>query len=378
MKIAVHAQVLTAPRLFGIGYYLYNLLNALGKTSSADSFYLFSGEHLRFAPQAPTLFPRVKTAHIPNRCFSYIGFPRMAAKIGCDLAFLPKEVVPFGQKIPSVITAFDLYSLKMPKELKSQFPRSSAVHYQLAKLLHFRRASKILAISEDTKKDLIELCNIPEEKVVVTPLGADPVFFDRVPEEKKETVLKKWQIHSPFFLNTSSYWWGRKNLIRLIHAFARAKKRLSLPHKLVITGKPGPSFQEMQETILKENLGADVKLLSYVDREELVAIMQSATALVFPSLHEGFGLPILEAMAAGCPVVTSQGSAMGEAGGDAALFVDPLDVESIAAQMEKIAIDSQTRELLICKGRERSSQFTWENTAKLTRDAFEAAGREGL
>ncbi len=189
-------------------------------------------------------------------------------------------------------------------------------------------------------------------------------------------MLRKWGIQSPFFLNTSSYWWGRKNLVRLIHAFAQVKRKHSLPHQLVITGKPGPSLQEMQETILKENLTSHVKLLSYIERDELVAIMQAADALVFPSLHEGFGLPIVEAMAAGCPVVTSGGSAMAEAGGDAALLVDPLEVESIAAGMEKIVCSPHSRDGLIQKGRERSSRFTWENTARATLEAFAAAVRE--
>jgi glycosyltransferase involved in cell wall biosynthesis len=180
MKIAVHSQVLTAPSLFGIGYYLYNLLNAIGQIQHQNEFLLYSGYPLHFTPEGNAISSRPKAEKIPSKCFSYFGFPWMASKEKCDLAFLPKEVTPFGLSIPTVITAYDLYALKMPKELKGQFPRTSRIHYQLAKLLHFKRASKILAISQDTKNDLMDLCGIPENKIVVTPLGADPLFFDRV------------------------------------------------------------------------------------------------------------------------------------------------------------------------------------------------------
>jgi alpha-1,3-rhamnosyl/mannosyltransferase len=371
MKIAVHAQVLTAPNLFGIGYYLYNLLQALAAARSENTFYLFSGAPLSFAPRCRALCPMIKPRHLPSRCFSYFAFPAMASKMQCDIAFLPKEVAPFCLPMPIVMTAYDLYALKMPQEIRHEFPRSSFVHYRLAKLLHFRRANKILAISEDTKQDLIELCGIPDDRIAVTPLAADPIFSLPIPEEKKKESLRKWGIASAFFLNTSSYWWGRKNLVRLIQAFSRAKKRTHLPHQLVITGKPGPSLEAMRQTILQEGISNDVKLVSYLEREELAALMQSAEALIFPSLHEGFGMPILEAMAAGCPVVTSNISAMPEAAGDAGVLVDPLDVESIAQGIEQVVCDRDLRKQMVAKGFERARTFTWEQTAQKTWDAMQ-------
>jgi glycosyltransferase involved in cell wall biosynthesis len=177
-------------------------------------------------------------------------------------------------------------------------------------------------------------------------------------------------IDSCFFLNTSSYWWGRKNLVSLIQAFARVKRKLSLPHQLVITGKPGPSLMEMKEMAHQEAVAADVKFLSYVEREEIAALMQSAEALVFPSLHEGFGLPILEAMASGCPVVTSNRSAMKEVAGDSAVLVDPACVDAIVEGMEKVVTNTALREQLIKGGTQRTQLFTWDLTAKKTLDVF--------
>lgn len=370
MKIAVHAQVLTAKRLFGIGYHLHNLLDAIGKVDRSHEFFLLSGNPIQHLPSGDSFFPVVKGKNIPRKCFSYLGFPWMASKQKCDLAFFPKEITSFGLSIPMVVTAYDLYSLKMPRELRKEFPQSSRIHYQLAKWMHFKRASKILAISEDTKNDLIDMCGISPEKIVVTPLGAEDAFSEKKSPEEIAQILHKFGITSPFFLNTSSYWWGRKNLLRTIQAFANVRNKLSLPHQLVITGKPGPSLKQMEELIHKEKLTAVVKLLRYVEREEVVGLMQSADAMIFPSLHEGFGLPILEAMAAGCPVVTSNGSAMKEVGGDSAFLVDPLDIEAIAGGIEKISTDSALRTTLINNGKNRARMFSWENTAKKTLEAF--------
>jgi glycosyltransferase involved in cell wall biosynthesis len=370
MKIAVHAQVLTAPKLFGIGYHLYHLLSAMGRTDQPHAFSLLSGRPILHVPPGSSFSSIVKPKNIPNKCFSYLGFPWMASKEKCDLAFFPKEVTSFGLAMPMVTTAYDLYSLKLPKELRGEFFLSSKIQYQLAKWVHFKRASKILAISEDTKSDLINLCGIAEEKIVVTPLGADSAFFTQLSAEKKAGMLQKFGIEAPFLLNTSSYWWGRKNLLRLIQAFANAKRKLSLPHELVITGKPGPSLRKMQELIHKENLCSAVKLLNYVEKEEVIGLMQSAAAMVFPSLHEGFGLPILEAMAAGCPVVTSNSSAMKEVGGHDAFLVDPLETDSIEEGIEKVLMDTELRQKLIRGGKDRAQIFTWENTARKTLDVF--------
>ncbi len=367
MKIAIHSQVLTAPHLFGIGHYLFNLIHALGQINCAHDYFLLSGRPIKHLPSGNRIVPVTK---VPGKCFSYLGFPMGATKLKCDVAFLPKEVTPFGLSIPSVITAYDLYPFKMPKQFKSQCPWTSRIHHHLAKLLHYKRASKILAISEDTKKDLIDICGISKEKIVVTPLGADPLFFESTPSDRKETILKKFNIVSPFFLNTSSLWWDRKNLSNLIHAFAHVKKKHKLPHQLVITGKPGPSLENMKMSISKYQMQNDVKLLNYVDRCEIVALMQSADAFIFPSLHEGFGLPILEAMASGCPVVTSNNSALQEVAGDSAILIDPLQIDSIAHGMETIVMDSAVREQLIRSGKKRVQMFTWENTARITMEAF--------
>lgn len=369
MKIAVHAQVLTAPRLFGIGYYLYHLLNALGKDTSS-SFCLFSGRSLQHTPTGGNLTCVPKQKCIPSKCFSYLGFPIGAKALNCNAAFVPKETTPFGLSMPTVITAYDLFPYKMPDELRAEFPRMAAVHFRLAKWLHFKRAAKILAISQDTKNDLIEICKIPEERIVVTPLGVDPLFSQSLPNDHVQAVLRKFDIRSPFFINTSSHWWGRKNLVRLIRSFARAKKQGNLPHQLVIVGLPGPSQRKMLETIHQENVVNDVKLLNYLSREESVALVQSADAMIFPSLHEGFGLPIIEAMASGCPVITSNVSAMPEVAGDAALLIDPFDEEAIAEAITTIAHDDQLKKQLIEKGKERSRLFTWERTAQHTLEAF--------
>lgn len=365
MKIAVHAQVLTEQNLSGIGYYTLNLLKALFKIDHSNHYLLFASKELKH-------LRRINQDHqLPFwRPFSYTAFPKAVNDYGCTRAFIPKEVVPFGMNIPKVITAYDLYYLKCSKKAFSQIPRSAYFHYVLALKLHFARAERICAISEDTKRDLMEMGGIAEKKIVVTPLGYDPeCFYPRCPA-LIAAVKQKYQLKQPYFINVSSLWWERKNLNRLIEAFARLFQQVRGGCDLVITGKKGPSYGEMQRLIAKLGVEDSVHLVEYVPEKELSCLLQGARALVFPSLHEGFGLPIVEAMATGCPVITSNVSAMPEAAGGAALLIDPLDVGQIEEAMRSILESNALYEQLGCQSLLRAKSCSWDNTARATLRTF--------
>ena len=271
---------------------------------------------------------------------------------------------------PTVTSVFDLYYLKCPNEIRKQIPHKAWLHYFLAAHVHLPRASKILAISEDTKKDLIEIVKIPEDRIIVTPLGYDADLFSNKEPEQLEKIKALYNIKGPYFINTSSVWWERKNLVRLLKAFHKLKKTSPCDHKLVITGKRGSSYPAMMKLIQERQLENEVLLLEYIPREHLPYLLQGASALVFPSLHEGFGLPILEAMAMGCPVITSSVSATAEVGKDAALLIDPLDTDEIMDAMDRAIKDPLLSRELKEKGFKRASSFSWDKTADLTRRAF--------
>lgn len=371
MKIGVYGQVLKEKQLKGIGYYLHHLLLALSRLDQDNLYQIISNAPLaQELPYAKNLRGSVFSRGI-KKGFVFLGFPKAIKKEDCDLVFFPKELISFRLSVPVVITAFDLFFFKLPQALKKEVSWDTKIHFALAKRA-FAKASKILAISEDTKRDLIDLCGVSPDRIAVTPLGCDPAFFQRAPQEEVDRLFQRCGICSPYFINTSSVWWGRKNLLRLIQAFSNFKKKHRTAHQFIITGLPGPSTGAMKELISKEGLSQDVLLLNYMPRKDLISLLQNAEALVFPSLHEGFGLPVIEAMAAGCPVVTSQNSALSEVSGDAALLVDPYSIDSIENGLEQVVSDPLLRQSLVAKGNSRSSLFTWEQTAKKTLAEFNA------
>jgi glycosyltransferase involved in cell wall biosynthesis len=370
MKIAVHCQNLAQTQLPGIGNYLLSLSTALLNLDTGNEYFFISGSELAHRPQAPGFQHCVVK---PSRFVSYLGFPQACHRLNCDLAFMPKETVPPLLKIPTVISVFDLYSFRCPRELRGEIPFSAKAHFWMAKTFHFNRAAKILTISEDTKKDLMEMFGVREDKICVTPLGVNTELFFPRAQEEIEQVKAHYGISRPYFINTSSYWWGRKNLVRLIEAFALLKKREGFPHQLVITGKRGPSYDAMQMVIARHRVQEDVKLLEFIPTSMLPSLLSGAEALVFPSLHEGFGLPVIEAMSCGCPVITSANSALKEVGRAASLFVDPWEVESIVDAMKTLGEDLNLRKRLVFDGVQRAKEYTWELTARKTLEAFQAS-----
>ncbi len=367
MRIAVHAKVLSEKDLHGIGYYVLHLLNELLKIDSRNEYCLIS--------DAPLLHP--PSGHLwsnllarPNFLMSYIGFPRAFRKGGFDLAFVPKEVVPPFLRKPVVMTVHDLFFSRKYASINDQGLSLSLLQNSLAISLHLKSADRILAVSEATKTDILELSSISPERVRVTPLGIDPHFFLPV-EDATAKVKRKFGIERPYFLNVSSVWWARKNLLRLIEGYALLLDRGYRENDLVITGSRGPSFEAMIDLISEKNLGTRIHLLQYVSREDLPALYSGATGFVFPSLHEGFGIPVLEAMACGTPVITSNLSSLPEVTGTAGILVNPYDTASIANAMENLLSDASLRKGLSEKGLARSGGFSWERTAKLTLSVFE-------
>jgi glycosyltransferase involved in cell wall biosynthesis len=296
--------------------------------------------------------------------FSRFGFATAFKEHKCDLAFIP-WVTPFPA-VPSVITVHDLVPLLSiaPVGLQSKINFSLFAHH------YVKRASCVLANSCDTKRAIVEICKIAPEKIQVVPLGIDKELFYVRTEAEVVAVKVKHSLPRPYFISVASSWQPRKNLGRLIEAFAH----FSLRHPgidLVITGRRGPSYPEMRQLIAKHQLERSVHLLEFVPIEDLPPMLSGAVSLVFPSIHEGFGLPVLEAMGCGCLAIISHVGALPEVGGDAALYIDPLEIDSLSSAMEKVVSDTQLRSALSQKSLQRASHFSWENTARLTLKAFQ-------
>ncbi len=223
-------------------------------------------------------------------------------------------------------------------------------------------ADHILAISENTKKDIVELYNIPANRITVAYNGISKLYRRLEDDSSVEAVRRKYQINSPYILHTGVLQ-KRKNLVRLFQAFELFKQRCNEDIKLVLVGGKGWLYDEIleQRSTMKEK--DSVIFCGKVSSSELLAFYNGAQLFVLPSLYEGFGIPLAEAMACGTPSIAADSSSLPEVGGDAALYFDPYSIEEIAEAIAKVVFEEATRNQMIVKGFEQVKQFSWDETA---------------
>ncbi len=271
---------------------------------------------------------------------------------------------PTRPRTRTVATVHDLAFERYPDEtmpgmldyLKRVAPRSA------------RRADAIIAVSQATRQDLIELYGIPAEKIHVVYHGVTPDFCpERDPAQEAET-RQRYQLPEGPLLLTVGTLQPRKNHLRLVQAFARTRQ----PAALVIAGSPGWAYGEVRGEVEHLNLRRRVRFVEWVEDRDLPALYRMATAFVFPSLYEGFGLPVLEAMASGAPVIASRASSLPEVVGEAGVLVDPLDVDGLAAAMDALLSDADRHAALREAGLARASNFTWAKAARQTWAVYES------
>ena len=235
-----------------------------------------------------------------------------------------------------------------------------------------RKARRILTASEVSKLDLITMLNIPEEKIKVSFCGVSEAFSTPSSDKDLQEVRNRYSLHGKFLLYVGRID-PRKNLVRLIQAYSLLRSRGNMDHKLVIAGKVYLQPRYLQKTLRQSPYAHDISCCGYVPYGYLPALYRSADVFVYTSEYEGFGLPPLEAMAAGVPVVASDISIFQEILSNAAVLVNPRDVESIADGIDRILRDVDFRNILITRGEERIKHYSWKNTARITIQAYEEA-----
>lgn len=286
-----------------------------------------------------------------------------------DVFFTPAHVIPYSYRRPSVATVHDLGFLHYP----DAHTRRQVVYLRWSTGHTSKRARKIIADSTATKEDLLKFYKVPADKVEVIYPGIDPELQPVSDAAKRTAVLDRYGISEPFLLHIGTIQ-PRKNLMRLIDGFVS----MGEDHQLVLAGKLGwladPIVAHVQN--LKPAERELVLLPGYIGVEDKGALISAADALVFPSLYEGFGFPLVEANACGTPVLASNSSSLPEVAGDAALLVDPLDQRAIGQGISRILNDETLRHRLVEAGIDNARRFSWETTAKKTLDVLEmAAGR---
>lgn len=289
-----------------------------------------------------------------------LQLPAGAVQAGIDLVHVTTPYGSFRRTgFKKVITICDVTPLLFP----AAHGRMNVVHHRYVLPLILRQADHIITISEASKRDIVRLYRVPEEKVTVTLLAADRRFGQIDTSSPEEGNGR------PYILNVGTLE-PRKNLSCLINAYASARRK-GLPHRLVITGASGWGGSPLARLVDKLDLHTDITFTGFIGDGELPGLYAGADFFAYPSLYEGFGLPVLEAMASGTPVITSNVSSLPEVAGDAALLVDPHSVEDISAAMLKLGSDGELRSAMRDRGRVQAARFSWERTAQETWDLYE-------
>jgi glycosyltransferase involved in cell wall biosynthesis len=279
----------------------------------------------------------------------------------------PDFVLPPTLGARTVLTVHDLSFMRHP-----ECSSPSLLAYLLRAVPRsVRRADVLLADSESTRRDLVELLKVPEERVRVVYPGVEPRFVSEGEQHtmRQQDVLERYGIRPPYILGLGTLQ-PRKNYPRLIRAYGLLRRRYHVPHQLVIGGGRGWLHEQIDETIRQTRLHEDVRLIGYVADEDLPALYRAADVFAFPSLYEGFGIPVLEAMGCGTPVVTSMVSSLPEVAGKAALMVPPEDVEALAQAMWQLMSDQALRNDLVRRGYEQVKRFTWRQSAGRLLDIY--------
>jgi glycosyltransferase involved in cell wall biosynthesis len=383
VRVLVDARSAVAPNPTGIGLYTRELLRRMPRLdleTTYTAWYLnakgWAGgpRHLLKDLGVPSLHER--ETHIPSRWFAKLeaGFdaPRIEWLSRFDVLFAPNFIPPPTKSRRVVVTVHDLAFKRFPETA----PHST--RWWLERLDEtLRRAAHIIVPSEATKTDLLELYQVDGSRVTVIPHGVDRDVFHPSTKEEIDAVRARIGIEGPYLLTLGGIE-PRKNLPRVVEAWSRLDE--DIRPMLVIAGgsvawnPEGRGLLETSLDALPDTLRRRVILTGYVTGQARVSLLGGAEALAYPSLYEGFGLPVLEAMACGVPVITSNRSSMPEVAGDAALLVDPEDVQSIAHAMRTVGSHDFDRELVSRRGMERATEFGWDEAARRTAEVLRSAG----
>ena len=366
MRVALDGFPLLVPKT-GIGHYTFELAKALAELSPNDVFELispipFEASVSNQVQQCSLTNLRLTTPQIKSRWRRWwaIGLPLYLRQHSFDIFHGTNYEVPLWNRQRNVLSIHDLSLLLHPEYHESRVIRRA--RYRLPVMI--RSAATLVADSENIKQEILEHLKLKPARVVVVPLAARDIFH---PVERPSTIpiLERLGVNQDFVLTVGTME-PRKNLLTLAHALDQIHRTTSVQLQLVIAGKEGWLMEKFWEFLETSGIGERVRLVGYTSDEDLRALYSSCRLFVYPSLYEGFGLPPLEAMACGAPVITSRIPAIVETVGDAAVLIDPHSVEELATSIVQVWNDLNLRERLAEAGKKQAASFTWKRTANLT------------
>ena len=370
-RIGLNAHLLNLSgnyRSAGINWYIYHLLQNLDSPDFDFTVFLSDQRARQYFRRFRLVESRLPT-HKPLARIAWEQFvqPLALRQSRIELLHALAFAGPLVNSIPWVVTVYDLSFVRYPQS----FNAANRTYLTWAVRHSVQHADRVIAISASTKRDLVTYFGAAPDKVTVVYCGSDPIFSPSQNPKEIEMLRARYHLPEKMILHVGTIE-PRKNIVRLLRAFARAKRAARLPHRLALIGARGWKYAEVDAVIEQEGIAGDVIFAGYVPQDELPLWYRAADLFVYPSLYEGFGLPPLEAMASGTPVITSNAASLPEVVGDAAIVVAPEDESALADAIVHALEDCAQRDEMRARGLAQAAKFSWARAARETTMIYRA------
>lgn len=375
MRIGIDATAVPHQRT-GAGNYIFNLIQTLAAVDQANEYVVFGRAELEAELVLDTPRVRFVRREFPSRgvrlAWEQVGLPLDVRSERLDVLHSPHYTMPVLRFARSVVTFHDMTFVMYP-DLHQRVKR---VFFPRTMRLSARRADRLIVVSDSTREDLVRMWGVDRARITTIPLAADPGFRPQSPDEIAAGCAR-YDLRPGCYILYVGMLEPRKNVDRLVEAFGQVAGAMP-GMDLVIAGRRGWMYDQIFAQVEALRLRDRVRFTDFVPQESLPALYGGARLFAYPSKYEGFGIPVLEAMSCGTPVVTTNVSSMPEVAGDAAVLVAPDDVAGLASALRKVADDPALRADLSCRGLARAKAFSWERSARETIAVYQAAltGRE--
>ena len=370
MHIGIDGRAAELYRGTGIGTYTYQLINNLNQIDFLNNYMLFVSKNAKFDFPLRKNFSLASANEISSDNFwEKVRIPNILTDNKINIYHVPQNGVGLSENIDcgSTITLHDIIPLRMPETCSERYLK--IFNEEIPKII--KNCSGIITVSNYSKNDIAKEFNIPHNKIFVTPLAPEEIYKPLNKQNCYNYLKKKYKINTPFILYVGGFS-PRKNIIGLIEAFSLLKEKYSKPLKLIILGSKGISYEKYKKKAEDLNISSEVIFPGFIPLKDMPIFYNLSKIFVYPSFYEGFGLPPLEAMACGTPVIASNLTSIPEVVGDAALTVNPEDINSLKENMFNILNNKELYLELVDKSILHSSSFSWKNTADLTIDAYKS------
>lgn len=362
MRIALNARHMVTDRLEGVGIVTDEVMGRMARSHPTDQFdYYFDRKYDPRFIHGSNVHPHVlhPVTRLPILIRYWLDHPvrKNVIQAKANVFFSPDGFIPLGMSIPKVSMVHDVAYLRYPEHLQ---PRIRAF-YKKWMPRYLAYTDHIITVSEFSKSELIAGYNIHPDKISVVYNGITDMYTP-VSEDEKRKTRERYTNGKPYFIYLGAIH-PRKNILTLVKAFEQIKSSHPSDHQLVLAGRASWHTEDVFKAIAGSKWKDSIHLPGYIATAEASALVSSAEAMIYPSLYEGFGLPLVEAMACGVPVICSNVSSLPEVAGNAALLFDPLDAGQLAYHMEKLSTDETLRKELITLGAERCKYFSWDKAA---------------